>query len=120
LVYGLYDFEGKLRYIGQTRQTLSERMRWFWRQIGQARGGGRKLTPVEAWLDECLLIGFPVEIKLINGNGTWNISEVIEIDRARSGGANLLNILRGGSDTIDDFRRIVPPRLPCLTEVKVI
>jgi hypothetical protein len=100
VVYGLYDMEGRLRYIGQTRQLLSERLRWFWKQIARRRDQGRKLTPVERWLDECSYFQMPVEIRAIDENATWDVSEIIYIDRARQRGEDLLNILRGGQDTL--------------------
>lgn len=35
----------------------------------------------------------------IDAQATWDVSEIIYIDRARQSGANLLNVLRGGNDS---------------------
>jgi hypothetical protein len=63
-------------------------------------GGFETLSPVHKWL---LSKRFNVEIREIDRKATWNVSEIIYIDRARRAGANLLNVLRGGLDTFNDL-----------------
>lgn len=46
IVYGLYDEEGSIRYIGQTRQDLDKRVADFYRSIKASLHAGRKLSPV--------------------------------------------------------------------------
>lgn len=58
------------------------------------------MYPVEKWLYEN---NFNVQILSIDKNATWDVSEIIYIDRARQHGVNLLNVLRGGRDTPHDL-----------------
>lgn len=105
VVYGLYDCEGSLRYIGQTRQLLSERLRWFYKQVRRSRDREIHLTPVEIWVEECAMHEIPIRIDAIDPDATWDISEIIHIDRAKQAGVKLLNVLRGGNDSVDNMRR---------------
>lgn len=105
LVYGLYDDKDKLRYIGQTRLLLTDRLSCFWKSVNRKIAEGRRLTPVERWLQECRERHSIVEIRVIDDNGTWDVSEIIEIERARAAGADLLNVLRGGCDSVADLAR---------------
>lgn len=105
VVYGLYDANGCLRYIGQTRQLLSRRMQWFDKQIRRSIAAGKRLSPVEAWINRCNRANVSISIAAIDAHATWDVSEIIHIDRARQKDINLLNILRGGNDTIDDLKR---------------
>lgn len=101
-VYGLYDANGELRYIGQTRYKKFHRRRnWLYCNLAIAIRQDRRLTPVLKWLFECNKVGYyPVEIRAIDKQAVWDVSEIIYIERARSGGANLLNVLRGGNDKL--------------------
>lgn len=100
-IYGLYDETGALRYIGQTQLLLEDRKKWFFRAIRRRITEGRSLSPLENWING----GGAFEIRSIDANATWDVSEIIYIDRARQGGANLLNVLRGGQDTLHDVSR---------------
>ncbi len=104
-VYGLYDGSGQLQYIGQTRIKLNKRLKWYRTQINRYHRNGWKLTPVLAWISDCRYREDPVVIKAIDTNATWDVSEIIYIERARQAGCQLLNVLRGGSDTPYDFIR---------------
>lgn len=99
IVYGLYDSEDRLRYIGQTRLILEDRLKWLFKTIRKKVALDQSMSPVEAWAAEGRLIF----IKPIDENATWDVSEIIHIDRARQRGENLLNILRGGQDTPHDL-----------------
>jgi hypothetical protein len=105
IIYGLYDLCGNLRYIGQTRQMPEERLKWFHKQIDRAYARGKSLSPVLSWIDDCRYRNDPVEIKIIDANATWDVSEIIYIDRARGEGIELLNVLRGGQDTLAGLAR---------------
>jgi hypothetical protein len=109
LVYGLYDAQGELRYIGQTRSRLERRLIWHWRHIEQKLRMKLPLSPVERWLAESRLKGecggLGANARVIDQNATWDVSEIIYIERARVAGAQLLNVLRGGVDTFDSFIR---------------
>lgn len=86
-VYGLYDEQDRLRYIGQTRLSLERRKKWFYKGIRQAFRRGSKLA------------GNEFEIRGIDYDAIWDVSEVIYIDRYRQAGANLLNVAAGGKDS---------------------
>lgn len=105
VVYGLYDSSNRLRYIGQTRQILPDRLSWLFKTIHRKISASQSLTPVEDWARICEAIGESILISPIDVNATWDISEIIHIDRARQRGENLLNILRGGQDTTRDLAR---------------
>lgn len=49
-VYGLYDGQGRLRYIGQTRSTIEKRKKWFYKGIKQSLSRGSNLSPVDRWI----------------------------------------------------------------------
>lgn len=100
IVYGLYDFNNNLRYIGQTRLEIESRKKWFYKGIKQALKFGNKLTPVDRWIHT----GNQFDIRIIEENATWNVSEIIYIDRFRQAGAHLLNVVRGGDDNVSGLR----------------
>lgn len=104
VVYGLYDHKDELRYIGQTRMILSDRFAYFYKTIDRKIRAGIRLSPVEKWIDEAAFFGMEINIKPIDENATWDVSEIIYIDRHRIAGANLLNVTRGGCD--------IPQNLP--------
>jgi hypothetical protein len=93
-VYGLVDETG-VRYIGQTKIELARRFKFHMKDA--VAKPDRNLS---AWLLEA-----PRKIILLDGNATWDVSEIIAIDRARQSGARLFNQLRGGNDTIHAVRR---------------
>lgn len=104
-IYGLYDSSGTLRYIGQTRNILRDRAKHFQKSIERAIRTGNRLSRVELWIKNCYENGKKIEIRPIDENATWDISEIIYIDRARNSGADLLNVLRGGNDTLHALHR---------------
>lgn len=106
-IYGLYDNAGKLRYIGQTRQIVRERVKCFMKSIRRSIERGHSLSPVERWIFDSVFAGERIEAKIITDNATWDISEIIEIERAKSRGEKLLNVLRGGNDSLKAVRREV-------------
>lgn len=104
-VYGLYDYSGDIKYIGQTRQSLKDRLKWVYKSINRKRARNIKLSPVENWVDECLFQGIPITISSIDENSTWDVSEVIYIERYTSNGHKLLNVTRGGMDNLGAVKR---------------
>lgn len=102
-VYGLYDPRdpsAEVRYVGQTRNHPTDRMRTRIKDVSQKVAVGARLTPSEVWIADLVAAGFLPEILVIEDAGTWDVSEIIWIERYRARGANLLNILRGGQDTM--------------------
>lgn len=89
-VYGLMDGFGKIRYIGQTRSTLARRLELHFKDADKSN------SPVNRWLRG----SYGVQIFMIDSNATWDVSEILYIDRYRREGHDLLNVLRGGTDTI--------------------
>jgi hypothetical protein len=96
-IYGLYDETG-LRYIGQTRNDIKKRFDYHKKSANIP--GPNRSAALSIWLR-----GGERWIMMIDHEATWDISEIIWIDRHRNRGANLLNVLRGGNDTIHDLRR---------------
>jgi hypothetical protein len=94
-VYGLTDYTGRVFYIGQTRTILADRLAWHFKDARNPK------TPVHKYINSTM----GVEIFLIDSNATWDVSEIIWIDRYRQNGHELLNVLRGVSDTIHAVKR---------------
>jgi hypothetical protein len=57
------------------------------------------MSPIDKWIAE----GNDFEIKMIDSSATWDVSEIIYIDRFRQAGSVLLNVVRGGRDTHHDI-----------------
>lgn len=104
-IYGLCDADGKVRYIGQTRLLLPERLKWYYKQIDRKIGRHQRLSPVESWIDNLRLFEIQPTIVLIDNNATWDISEILYIERFRNSGHDLLNATRGGNDDIGNIAR---------------
>jgi len=103
LVYGLYDprDEAKaIRYVGQTRNS-KVRLAYH---LKNARDG--KAGRVLAWIRELLDAGVAPVLAVLDGDGAWDVSEIIWIERLRVGEADLLNVLRGGCDQTQRRGRI--------------
>lgn len=94
-VYGLIDGYGAIRYIGQTRSDLQRRLALHLKDCRKSD------SPVNVWLRGAL----DVNIFMIDSNATWDVSEILYIDRYRREGHELTNVLRGGSDTLDAVKR---------------
>lgn len=103
IVYGLFDPDnGKLRYIGQTRVKLKRRFHFHIKAVRQIEV---RLSPVEMWIARLLDAGKSPEIRALASNATWNVSEILMIAKAKADGHELLNVLRGGSDSYDALMR---------------
>jgi hypothetical protein len=94
-VYAICDEAGNIRYIGQTRTRVVHRMKYH-RKEGSTAG---------LWMKAEAEAGRAVTAKIITEIGTWNVSEVIWIERARAAGCNLLNKTRGGDESYLDAKR---------------
>jgi hypothetical protein len=97
IVYAICDEAGNIRYIGQTRQKLAVRIK-FHRKEGSRAG---------KWMQAEVAAGRNVTVHVITDRGTWNVSEVIWIERARATGCLLLNRTRGGDESSLDGQREV-------------
>lgn len=95
-VYGLMDYTGKIRYIGQTRCTLESRLKLHFEEASK-----NPKPALAQWLNGT----YNVEIVMIDDNATWDVSEILWIDRYKRDGADLLNVLRGGGDTLHAVKR---------------
>lgn len=116
IVYGLYDSDDRLRYIGQTRSSIERRKKWFYIGIKQLLRMGKLLSPIDKWIHA----GNPFTIKEIDDAATWDVSEIIYIDRYRQAGAQLLNVLRGGTDSNIDVARAGELSQPALLTGDVV
>jgi hypothetical protein len=96
-VYALADEFGNIRYIGQTRSPLFVRFGYHMKDASKAPN-----RPLSKWLNESRR-----NIVMIDANGTWDVSEILWIDRLRRDGCKLFNILRGGADNISALRRSI-------------
>lgn len=63
------------------------------------------MTPVCGWLFDLEIEGKRPVIRPLNANATWDVTEIIAIAEAKANGVRLLNVLRGGSDTLDALKR---------------
>lgn len=102
MVYGLAGPDGKVRYIGQTRQTPSDRLDWYYRGINNPR---KRTSPVQRWFEHILRLGHEPQLIVIDSNATWDVSEIIYIERYRASCHELLNVTRGGLDGVGNIRR---------------
>lgn len=102
LIYGLCDpGTDNIRYIGQTTLTMAKRFGWHLRTIRKNLKIGKRLSPVQSWLYHLDKDGKRPDFKRIDEAGTWDVSEIIWIERYRIAGHPLLNVLRGGNDSYD-------------------
>lgn len=95
IVYALSDELGDIRYVGQTRCQPERRFKFHMRD---ARLSPER--PLSRWLLE-----EPRQITVLDDNATWDVSEIIWIDRLRSAGLDLFNQLRGGTDSMHALQR---------------
>lgn len=89
LVYCL-KHEGRIFYVGQTRQLPEQRLHWHLKDIRKRKAIGRSLSPAQRWLDS---LSDKPEITVLDRNGVWDISEAVWIDRCRRDGHPLLNVM---------------------------
>ena len=91
-VYALRDPDtDEIKYVGQSRQSLPERLGWFVKGIGRKKGQGRSLSPVEKWIDAMPGKRLPV-IEPLDEEGVWDVSETVWINRLIADGIDLLNV----------------------------
>lgn len=81
-VYALIDLEGRVRYIGQTRQAMRSRFSYH------RRSAKIDTAPVCVWIRN----GFCSGYEIIQQNAYWDISEALWIKAYRDAGARLLNV----------------------------
>lgn len=94
-VYGLRNSFGQIGYIGQTRLDLEKRLRWHFKASVDGK------TRLHKWIRGSM----GVEIFMIDSNATWDVSEILWIDRYRREGHDLMNVLRGGRDGLHAVKR---------------
>ena len=87
-IYGLYDRDGNLRYIGKANNP-SERLKSHMRETNS----GRRNYPVNAWIKKH---GVPEMRVLVQDCTDWRTEEAGLIADARARGERLLNIADGG------------------------
>jgi len=87
-IYGLYDTEGNLRYIGKANNPVK-------RLDGHMREAKRRDYPVYRWINKH---GRP-ELRILSENcADWRIEERRLIAEARARGEKLLNVADGGDE----------------------
>jgi hypothetical protein len=92
-VYGLRaKSDGVTMYVGQTRCLLAKRFRFHLRKISTGK------TRLYQWWRWRLQDGDAIEIFSLDDNATWDVSEVIWIERLKAAGNPLTNMTRGGRD----------------------
>lgn len=102
LVYGLSGPDGKIRYIGQTRQRAEDRLDWYYKDVTNPK---KRTQPVQRWFESLLQQGIEPQMLVIDENATWDVSEIIYIERYRAAGHDLMNVTRGGIDGIGNVKR---------------
>lgn len=88
-VYAIRSQEGRTVYIGQTRLDIEGRLRWH-RKTKDSR--------ICQWMKAEKAAGRSFNVVVLEENGTWDVSEIIWIERARAASEPLLNQTRGGRD----------------------
>lgn len=95
VVYGLRSSEnGKIRYVGQTTQSLKKRIDAHFTPNKE----GRKRR-VWKWINGVLSRGFKIEAVVLQENAVWNESEIKWIAWFIDGGSSLVNSTSGGEGT---------------------
>jgi hypothetical protein len=90
-VYVLREAPGMpIRYVGQTRQTLAKRLNGHMKELRKRQECGLWLSKAQKWI---ATLPTPPIIELIDAKGIWDISEAVWIDRLRTRGEPLLNVL---------------------------
>lgn len=103
IVYGLHAGDDVIRYIGQTQSHPDDRLR-FHRKHSCSDG-----TPVQRWVFEH---GDAIGLEVLCDAATWDVTEIIMIERCRIAGVDLLNLTRGGQDTYREARRCAEYKYP--------
>ena len=93
-VYTLIDPRlGQVFYVGQTRCNPNKRLRFHYKALNQKLVRRESLSPVLGRIKLLRDMGLKPEIAVIDHEGIWDISEAVWIDRLRSQGARLLNVM---------------------------
>jgi hypothetical protein len=93
-IYGLWsprDGHRKIRYIGQTTQSLAKRLD---SHIHCPKPARRR--HLYHWIKACRDGGYPIEILALRTNAIWHETEIEAIACARAFGWDLVNIAPGG------------------------
>lgn len=96
-IYGLFDPHGELRYIGQTTQRLSDRLRCH-----RSRPGSKSQSYHARWLRKLQRMGYRPKIRLIQilpDERSLNEAEIYWIAHFKMLGCNLTNATLGGEGT---------------------
>lgn len=104
-VYGLYDTEDNLKYIGQTKKNPELRLHNHYGELKRRLKKNLKLPQVQYWLHLLAKENKFATLRILSSVATWNVTEVLLIERYTKAGVELLNVLRGGADTPDDLVR---------------
>lgn len=80
-------------YVGQTRTLPDIRLAYHIEKLNCKMRNYQRLSPVEAWIANIIGSGRKPIIEVIDREGIWDISEAVWIDRLRSQGNALLNVL---------------------------
>lgn len=98
-VYSLNNVETKqVIYIGQTRNTLEDRLRWH--HYNASRSTGTSLI-------NKYVMRYEVDIKLLKDYAVWNYTEEQLIREYLTKGAGLMNMTLGGETTVDDYNEFM-------------
>jgi len=87
-IYGLYDVDGNLRYIGKANNPRK-------RLMSHMRDARRRRTPLYDWINKH---GIPEMRVLESDCADWREAEKRLIAEARVNGARLLNVADGGDE----------------------
>lgn len=87
-IYGLYDGQGRLRYIGKANDPTA-------RLASHMRDMKRRHGPLQNWLRKH---GIPEMRVLISDSADWRNDEKMLIAEARTRGEKLLNVAEGGDE----------------------
>lgn len=86
-MYCLKASTGEIVYVGQTRCTLATRLSFH----------RRNASPIGTQIERYLVDHWP-EIVMLEPQATWDVDEILWIERLRLAGEPLLNMTRGGRD----------------------
>ncbi len=95
LIYVVTDENDNIRYCGQTRCQPDKKVGWLLK-------GAQKNpnTPFHRWLLAQESAKLKWRVQVVDHDGRWDVSEILWIERLRNAGHPILNVLRGGNDSI--------------------
>ena len=88
-IYGLYDHNSQLRYVGKTNNPKK-------RLSNHASPGRQNIAPVAKWARSMRKRGFQIIMKTLEVTENWETAERKWIKHYRKNGINLLNVSEGG------------------------